>query len=202
MKTEREATGPPFEAANFERREHPRFAVNLALEYWRAGESGTRVGCTGNISEGGSLLHLPEEMEVGQEIGLRLLVDPGFGFLSIEARAQVIWKSRDNKQERDYRIGVKFVEISPKDMRNLKSFLASLAHLRIPSEIPRKLLSDLGISLVKTRKDSPECQCGRRAGKPCQTPGLAPRRRRKLVLPLDPLPDAGYQGFELPWSQI
>jgi c-di-GMP-binding flagellar brake protein YcgR len=157
MKTEREGIGPHSEDANFERREHPRFAVNLPLEYWRVGESGTRVGCTGDISEGGGLLHLPEKMEVGREMGLRLFVDPGFGFLSIEARAQVIWKGRDNKQERDYRIGVKFVETSPKDMRNLKSFLASLAHLRIPSEIPRTLLSDLGISIVKTRKDSPEC---------------------------------------------
>jgi len=157
LKTEREGIGPHSEAANFERREHPRFAVNLPLEYWRVGESGTRVGCTGDISEGGSLLHLPEEMEVGQEMGLRMFVDPGFGFLSIKACAQVTWKGRDNKQERDYRIGVKFVEISPKDMRNLKSFLASLTHLRIPSEIPPKLLSDLGIPPAKAKKDSPEC---------------------------------------------
>jgi c-di-GMP-binding flagellar brake protein YcgR len=157
MKTERKATGLHSEAATFERRKHPRFAVNLALEYWRVDGSGTYVGCTGDISEGGSLLHLPEEMEVGQEMGLKMFVDPGFGFLSIEACAQVIWKGGDNKKERDSRIGVKFVEISPKDMRNLRSFLASLVHLKIPSEIPPRLLSDLGISDGKARKDSPEC---------------------------------------------
>jgi hypothetical protein len=73
-----------------------------------------------------------------------MFVDPGFGFLSIEAPAQVIWKGSDNKNERDYRIGVKFVEISRKEMRNLRSFLASLVHLRIPSEIPPRFTkSDL-----------------------------------------------------------
>ena len=171
MKREREGDMPHFEAADFERTEHPRIAVHLPLEYWRSGETGTRVGCTGAISEGGGFIHLPEEMELGQEMGLRLFVDPASGFLSIKARARVIWKRRDAKQERDRRIGVRFVEISPKDMRNLKSFLARLAHLRIPPEIPPKLLSDLGISVVKARKNSRRFLISFRTSMP-ESPGI------------------------------
>ncbi len=157
MKTEREVVGTPFVSANPERRKHPRVAVNLLVEYRREGKSRNRIGCTGDISEGGALLHLPERVEIGGEIWLRLFIDGGFDFLCIEATAQVIWKSLEKDEEGSRWVGVKFVEISTRDMGNLKTFLASLAHLRIPSEIPSRLLIDLGVPPYKVRKDKLRC---------------------------------------------
>jgi len=159
MKPEKEEkeTGPHIGTVNFERRKHPRMAVNLSVEYWRVDEPRIRAGCTGDISEGGVLLHLPEEMEVGQDLRLRLFVDSGLDFLFIEALAQVVWKDLNIKNEGDCRVGVKFLDISAKDMCNLKNFLTSLAHLKVPSgiDVPPRLLSDLGISVVKTGEETP-----------------------------------------------
>jgi len=121
MKTEKEEkeTGPHIGTVNFERRKHPRMAVNLSVEYWRVDEPRIRAGCTGDISEGGVLLHLPEEMEVGQDLRMRLFVDSGLDFLFIEALARVVWKDLNFKNEGDCRGGVKFLDISAKDMCNL-----------------------------------------------------------------------------------
>jgi c-di-GMP-binding flagellar brake protein YcgR len=101
MKTEKEGkeTGSSFGTVNFERRKHPRIAVNLSVEYWKVNETRIRAGCTGDISEGGVLLHLPEQMKVGQELRLRLFVDSGLDFLSIEAHAEVVWKDLNIKNE-------------------------------------------------------------------------------------------------------
>lgn len=159
MKTEKEEkeTGPHIGTVNFERRKHPRMAVNLSVEYWRVDEPRIRAGCTGDISEGGVLLHLPEEMEVGQDLRMRLFVDSGLDFLFIEALARVVWKDLNFKNEGDCRGGVKFLDISAKDMCNLKSLLTSLAHLRVPSEVdvPPRLLSDLGIAVGKRGEETP-----------------------------------------------
>ena len=128
----------------------------MPVEYWKVNETRIRAGCTGDISEGGVLLYLPEQMTVGRELRLRLFVDAGFDFLSVEALAQVGWKDLNIKNEGGCRVGVKFLDISAKDMCNLKNFLKSLAHLKIPSgiDVPPKLLFDLGISVVKTERAS------------------------------------------------
>ena len=157
MKTEKEESGPLFVSANPERRKHPRVAVNLLVEYRRGDESRNRIGCTGDISEGGALLHLPERVEVGEEIWLRLFVDGGFDFLCIEATVQVVWKALKNVHDGGRWVGVKFIDISTRDMHNLKTLLASLAHLRIPSEIPSRLLVDLGVPLQKVREGMLRC---------------------------------------------
>ena len=145
-----------FGTVNFERRKHPRIAVNLPVEYWKVNETRIRAGCAGDISEGGVLLYLPEQMAVGRELRLRLFVDAGFDFLSVEALAQVVWKDLNSKNEGGCRVGVKFLDISSKDMCNLKNLLNSLAPLQVPSgmDVPPKLLLDLGISVVKAEKAS------------------------------------------------
>jgi c-di-GMP-binding flagellar brake protein YcgR len=51
---------------NFERRKHPRVSINLPVEYWQAKNSKSRPAHTGDISEGGLLLYLSEEIKVGQ----------------------------------------------------------------------------------------------------------------------------------------
>jgi hypothetical protein len=70
MKTEKEEkeTGPHIGPANFERRKHPRMAVNLSVENWRVDEPRIRAGRTGDISGDGVLLHLHEQIKVGQEM--------------------------------------------------------------------------------------------------------------------------------------
>ncbi len=123
---------PRFETVNFERREHPRFLINLPIEYWQIDKSKSRFGQTIDISESGLLLYLSEPMEIGQVLGLNLFIDIGPDLDAIEAIAQVevVWKDINLGKEGDYRIGVKFVDISAENIDRLKNFLISLMNLK------------------------------------------------------------------------
>ena len=55
-----------------------------------------------------------------------MFVDPGFDFLSIEALARVVWKDLTTKKERDYGVGVRFLDILAENMDRLKTFLNTL----------------------------------------------------------------------------
>jgi len=149
IEEEKEAT-PHFGTVHFEKRKAPRFSLDLPVEYWPIDSSKNQLARTGNISEGGILLYLPEQIEIGQRLRLRLFIDSGFDFISIEATVEVAWADLYTAEDGDYRTGVKFVEISEQDMRNLKNFLNSLIELKNNPkyDIPPKLLSALGIKTL------------------------------------------------------
>ena len=63
-----ETTKLHFGTVNFERRQHPRFSINLPVEYWKIDRSISALSRTGDISEGGLLLYISEQIEVGQEL--------------------------------------------------------------------------------------------------------------------------------------
>jgi len=114
--------------ADFERRRHPRFSIVLGVEYWLIDKSKSRPGHTIDVSEGGLLLHLSEAMEVGQILGLTIFTISGPDLDSIEAlaRVEVVWRDIYLGQEGGYRVGVKFVDISPEDMDKLENCLGIL----------------------------------------------------------------------------
>ncbi len=143
-KEEREAK-PLFGVVNFERRKHPRFSVDLPVEYWQINNCKSRPTHTVNVSEGGLLLHLSEPMEIGQNLRLNLFIHSGADLDSIEAVGQVVWKDIHVGKDGDYRTGVKFVDIAAENMNKLKNFLSDLINLQAPSElrIPSRLASTL-----------------------------------------------------------
>ncbi len=112
---------------NFERREHPRFSIDLLAEYCSTNNSKSSPGRAVDIGEGGVLLYLPEEIEVGQNLRVKIFIATGLELKSIEAVTQVVWKDFHlGKEGRYHRTGVKFVNISPEDMDKLKNFLIDL----------------------------------------------------------------------------
>ena len=140
---------PPFGAVNFERRKHPRLSINLPVEYWQINNSISHPGHTADISEGGLFLHLPEEIEIGQNLRIKLFFDSGLKLKTIEAMVQAVWKDFRLEKESYYRLGVKFVDISAEALEELKNFLIILNYSKIPSDfnVPPKLPSTLGISI-------------------------------------------------------
>ena len=138
-----------FATVNFERRKHPRWAIDLPVEYGRIGSFKNRPGRTGDLSEGGLLLYLPEEIEVGQDLWLKLFMGTERELKSIEARVQVVWKDFLGAEKNEFRrVGVKIVDISPEDMGKLENFLRTLIIRKATPEmnIPARLLSALGLS--------------------------------------------------------
>lgn len=112
---------------NFERRKHPRFSIDLPVEYERVDSPVHLTGRAIDASEGGLLIVLPERVEIGQHLRLRLFLSMGPDLNTIEALTQVVWMEVCLAQKQgDYRSGVKFLNISPEDFRKLKDFLGRL----------------------------------------------------------------------------
>jgi c-di-GMP-binding flagellar brake protein YcgR len=142
-------SAPRFGTVNFEKRKHPRVTVDLPLEYWHIDNVRSHPGRIANLSEGGLLFYISEEIEVGQLLRVRLFLDY-CRKLIIEAQVQVAWKDFRLENESYYRIGVKFVDVSSEAMEQLRNFLITLRSSKAPSDVklPARLLSKLGISIL------------------------------------------------------
>jgi Tfp pilus assembly protein PilZ len=129
-KEEREEKAKP---PNFERRRYPRFSVDLPVEYTRK-DLVVKQGRVINASEGGLLVNFPEQMEIGQHLRLKLFLTSGSELNMMELMNQVVWMDvHRGKDRKDYRTGVKFVDISLEDQCTLKIFFSGLSS---PQPIP------------------------------------------------------------------
>jgi c-di-GMP-binding flagellar brake protein YcgR len=118
---------PHYGIVNIEKRKHPRFNIDLPIEYVRT-DLLVKRGRAINASEGGLLLYLPERMEIGQHIRLNVFFSSGSTLNKIEMLVQVVWLDITlGKDWGDYRTGVSFVDISPEDFDKLKNFIMSLS---------------------------------------------------------------------------
>ncbi len=113
---------------NFERRRFPRFSIDLPIEYYRTDSDVRLSGRALNASEGGLLVYLPEKVEIGETLRLKLFFTFGHDLIMIEMVAQVTWIDIHlGEGWGDYRSGLKFIDISSEDLGKLKNFLKSLS---------------------------------------------------------------------------
>ena len=128
MKTEEKAAKLRYGIVNFERRKYPRFSIDLPIEYSQTDSSLGHPGRTANISEGGLLIYLPERVELGQRLRLKLF----FASISesLHTMGVLVEVQREGSESgefgKNHTYGVKFIDVSPMDMNKLKSFLESL----------------------------------------------------------------------------
>ena len=127
MRNEEIETKTRYGTVNFEKRKHPRFSVDLPVEYSRA-DLFVEHAYAINASEGGLLLYLPDQMEIGNHLRLKLFFTMGSELNAVETLVAVVWVDlHPGKDWGDYRTGVRFVEISTGDMEKLMGFLRSLS---------------------------------------------------------------------------
>ena len=127
MKNGEKETKRRYGTVNFEKRKHPRFDVDLPVEYSRT-DLAVYHGRVFNVSEGGLLVYLPEKMEVGQHLRMKIFFSSDFGLNTIEIVTEVVWLDIHlEKDWGDYRTGVRFVDISLEDLNSLKNFFRSLS---------------------------------------------------------------------------
>lgn len=112
---------------DFEKRKHPRCNVDLPVEYRRR-DLVVKYDRVINASESGLLTCLSEPVEVGQHLRIKVFFPFSSGLNVIEMVTQVVWmESHAQKHGGDYHTGVRFVEVSPDDLRHLKNYLGSLS---------------------------------------------------------------------------
>jgi len=118
-----------FEAPHFERRRCPRFTAALPVEYCRISNPKSGPGHSINIGEGGLMVSLPEQIEVGKRLRVKLFFSSGPDLDSIEAAVRVVWSNVDAVKEGYYRHGLNFFDISRADIKIVKRFLNLFADL-------------------------------------------------------------------------
>ena len=113
---------------DFEKRKHPRFLLNLPIEYYHMDDLPISYSCHSiNASEGGLLIFLHERLKAGQHLNLKIFYHSGSNLLTIETTVQVVWVDELSGKEEEWPHGVKFVSITQQDLQQFKSFLDSLA---------------------------------------------------------------------------
>jgi c-di-GMP-binding flagellar brake protein YcgR len=126
MNTEEKRTKPHYGIANIERRKYRRFPIRLPIEYYRADSRINQTGQDLDASEGGLQILFPEQLEIGQNLNLKLFFSSDSKLNTVEMLAEVVWINNQlDEGEKHYRSGVRFINISPEDMTKLKNFLAS-----------------------------------------------------------------------------
>jgi len=107
-----------------EKRKHPRYSVELPLDYSRIDGKGTLGGIVANASEGGLLVYLPEIMKVGDLLKIEIFFASGLELNSIKAVAKVVWYDLAAKESwGEHRYGLQFQAIEEKDYERLKTLL-------------------------------------------------------------------------------
>jgi hypothetical protein len=154
-----------------ERRNHPRFLIELPVEYRRANDSRVHLGHTINFSEDGFMVAVSEQMEIGEELEMKIYFSSGSSLITVATIVKIAWVDTEVKEEGYYRFGVSFVNISPMDMETLKGFLGLYAD---PHQAPAELKPPAGSRLNPSKPSPPEHPERPPAANP--TP-LAPFRR-------------------------
>lgn len=116
------------ESINSDKRKHPRSYIDLPVRYSSRSNLFSKYGRAINVSEGGLLVHLPEEIVIGQRLSLRLFLHFRSELDIISPSVQVVWTGIHMRKDFtwDHPTGVKFVDIPPKDMIKLKDFLMNV----------------------------------------------------------------------------
>jgi c-di-GMP-binding flagellar brake protein YcgR len=107
-----------------ERRKHPRFNLELPLDYFRIEEKENYGGIVANASELGILVYLPEKMEIGTTLRIEIFYAKGVTLDTIKAVTKVVWAdlpARKTWGERRY--GLQFLSIDKQNLSKLKNLL-------------------------------------------------------------------------------
>jgi c-di-GMP-binding flagellar brake protein YcgR len=107
-----------------EKRRHPRFSVELPLDYSRVNGKGTLGGMVANASEGGLLVYLPERIEIGAFLRIEIFYVKGLELDTIKAVARVVWSDMAARESwGEHRYGLQFENIDEKDFNRLSTLL-------------------------------------------------------------------------------
>ncbi|HJW29306.1 MAG TPA: PilZ domain-containing protein [Saprospiraceae bacterium] len=110
-----------------EKRKSRRADIDLPVKYSKTNLF-FKQGRATNASEGGLMICLPEKMDIGHHLVLKLFFPFHSGLNVIEAVVRVVWMDVHLKKDWswDYRMGVRFEDISQTNMTTLKNFLTNL----------------------------------------------------------------------------
>jgi PilZ domain len=109
-----------------EKRQHPRFSVKLALDYWQTPDL-IQGGLVANISETGLLIHSVHKLQIGTKLGIRVYLSNDNRLDSIEGNVKIMWMNLHREQGWiGYRYGVFIMQMPPGYQDRLMKYILTL----------------------------------------------------------------------------
>jgi hypothetical protein len=108
-----------------DRRQYPRFFLDLPLEYLVTNTPKAHGGLVVNVSEIGLLIRSVKNLPTGTELKIAVLFPKGYELADFEVLAQIVRK--DPLWEEDwegYEYGLRFIRILEEDRRKLRKILS------------------------------------------------------------------------------
>ena len=107
-----------------EKRENPRFSVELPFNYSVADVEETRAGILADACEGGLLAYLHRKVDLGTLLRIEILYAKGFQLDAITGIAKVVWSDLAARESfGEYRYGLKFQSFQEGDIDKLRTLL-------------------------------------------------------------------------------
>jgi hypothetical protein len=108
-----------------ENRKFPRRPIEIPVLYTFFENTETYGGETGNISEGGLLVHLKDVLWEGMRLKIEIFPPEFFGLKPIRAVTQIVWNPTQQGEGWDeyFRHGLEFIEMDGGNSRMLKRLL-------------------------------------------------------------------------------
>lgn len=107
-----------------ERRRHPRFLIDLPLEYKKAGEASSRGAYTGDLSKMGLLIYSVDNILVGTELEVSVFYADEYRLDIFKLFARIVRKQTHSDPDwKGYRYGLEFVQISMEDRKKLEQLI-------------------------------------------------------------------------------
>ena len=108
-----------------DRREYPRFLLDLPLEYWATNAPKAHGGLVVNVSEVGLLIRSVKNMSIGTELKVAVLFPQEYALANFEVVAKIIRKDLVWEEDWEgYEYGLKFIRILDVDRRKLRQVLS------------------------------------------------------------------------------
>jgi c-di-GMP-binding flagellar brake protein YcgR len=110
-----------------EKRKHPRFSVELPLDYSLIDGKETYGGIVSNASQGGLLVYLPERIEIGTLLRIEIFYVKGLELDTIKAIGKVVWSDLAARESwGEHRYGLQFQSIDEKNFGRLVNLLKEI----------------------------------------------------------------------------
>jgi len=109
-----------------ERRKHPRYTIDLPLNFQLTESPNIYAGLIINASEGGLQIQTMKDMSTGLKLNIELFFATDYELSTLEAMVQVIWKDDNDYVRREcvgYKYGLQFVQMSKENYLKLKHLL-------------------------------------------------------------------------------
>ncbi len=110
-----------------ERRKHPRYLIDLPLNFQMTENSHIYTGLSINASETGLLIQAFQDIPIGVRLNIELLFPKDYELSNLEGTAQIIWKDQYVWNDYEgYKYGLQFIQISNESYDKLRLLLGSL----------------------------------------------------------------------------